>query len=376
MRVGKSCLMLSAVLGLILISTAITRVLAAQVQLAWDDPHNDPADVGGYILYYWQPQWEIPASVDVGNQTAYTLTGLEAGQPYAFAITAYDLHRERESSFSNVLTQTLPSDDAPVLKIGEVRVDHNWTQVTFRNFFVDPIVVAKPLSRNGIHPAVIRIENVKSSGFSIRVQEWGYLDGWHTLETVSYLVIERGSYTLPDGTRIEADYIVTDRTEGFEAVSFNQTFQTVPVIITAISSFNGTDAVTGRIRNINREGFEFRMQEQENNLKTHVTETIDYVAWESSSGTLDGLTFEVNTTPNIVTDRSYTISYNEPFADLPAFLADIQTGNGMDTAALRWTQKNISSIDIHIEEERSYDEEIKHTREIVGYMLFGRAGLD
>ena len=130
MRVGKPCLMLSAVLGLILISTAITRVLAAQIQLAWDDPHNDPADVGGYLLYYWQHQWKIPASVDVGKQTTCTLTGLEAGQPYAFAITAYDSHRERESNFSNVVTQTLPSDDAPVLEIGEVSVDHNWTQVT------------------------------------------------------------------------------------------------------------------------------------------------------------------------------------------------------------------------------------------------------
>lgn len=368
--------MLSTVLMLTLISPLISQVLAVQVQLSWDDPHNDPADVGGYILYYWQPQWDIHARVDVGLQTTCTLIGLEAGQTYTFAVTAYDRHSERESVFSNVLTHTLSSDATPVLEVGEVSLNHNWTWVAFRNLFVDPIVVAKPLSENGPASAVIRLQNVNSNGFNIRVQEWDYLDGRHTNETVSYLVMERGSYILPDGKQIEADRIVTDRTKGFETVSFYQAFQNVPVVIAAISSFNEADTVTGRIRNINRRGFEFRMQEQEINLKTHDAETIDYVAWEPSSGMLNGLTFEVNTTQNIVTHRPYTIFYNESFSALPAFLADLQTGNGMNTATLRRAQKNTSSIDIHIEEERSYDDEIRHTLETVGYMLFGITGLD
>ena len=45
------------------------------------------------------PQWDIPASVDVGNQTTCTLIGLEAGQTYAFAVTAYDTHGEREKAY-------------------------------------------------------------------------------------------------------------------------------------------------------------------------------------------------------------------------------------------------------------------------------------
>ena len=53
---------------------------AAQVVFAWDDPNNNPAEVGGYTLYYWQTDWDMPAKANVGKETMYTLTDLEAGQ--------------------------------------------------------------------------------------------------------------------------------------------------------------------------------------------------------------------------------------------------------------------------------------------------------
>ena len=54
----------------------------------------------------------------------------------------------------------------------------------------------------------------------------------------------------------------------------------VPVLLTAVSSFNSSDTVTSRVRNISTQGFEFGMQEQESNFQTHTTETISYIAWE------------------------------------------------------------------------------------------------
>jgi PKD repeat protein len=79
------------------------------VTLTWQDPNNNPGEVGGYNLYYWQTRWNAPASVNVGNQTTYTLTGLEAGQTYHFAITAHDGTGGRESVYSNTVTKTFPT---------------------------------------------------------------------------------------------------------------------------------------------------------------------------------------------------------------------------------------------------------------------------
>jgi hypothetical protein len=45
---------------------------AAQVTLNWQDPNNNPGEVGGYNLYYWQTNWTAPASINVGNLKAYT----------------------------------------------------------------------------------------------------------------------------------------------------------------------------------------------------------------------------------------------------------------------------------------------------------------
>jgi hypothetical protein len=94
------------------------------------------------------------------------------------------------------------------------------------------------MSLNEADPAVVRIRNVDATGFEIRIQEWDYLDSLHAAETVSYLVMERGSFTLPDGTRVEAGRLETDRTSSFEAVSFTDSFQTAPVVVAAVASFN------------------------------------------------------------------------------------------------------------------------------------------
>ena len=256
------------------------------------------------------------------------------------------------------------------IETDETSVDHNWKRVAFNDTFIDPVVVAKPLNYNGGDPAVLRIRNVDSRGFDIRIQEWDYLDGIHGEENVGYMVMERGVYILPDGTMVEAGKFDTDTTNSFGWVDFSQTFNQVPVVTSTVSSFNEEDAVCGRLRNINITGFDFCMQEQERNSQIHTIETIFYIAWEPSSGTVGNLAFEVDKTGNVITHNSQTIVYNEIFITTPVFLADMQTTDGRDTANLRWQNKDFYGIDIKIIEEQSHDSEISHTTEVVGYMVF------
>ena len=52
----------------------------------------------------------------------------------------------------------------------------------------------------------------------------------------------------------------------------------------------------------------------------------------------------------------------------PSFFAAMQTFNGPDTATLRVRGLNMNGCKVHVEEEKSRDNERKHTNENVGYM--------
>ena len=264
----------------------------------------------------------------------------------------------------------------PPMEIGEISIDHKWTTVHMQYPFIDPIVIAKPLSLNEDDPAVVRIRNVEPGSFEICLQEWEYLDGVHAQEMVSFLIVERGSYILEDSTRVEAGTFETGKTKGFETVRFHKPFETEPVVMGAVISFDESDTVTGRIRRITTRGFQYRLQEQERNSQVHAMETISYIAWEPSSGTIDGLAFKINRTADVVRHAFHTISFDQEFMSIPMFFADMQTMAGSNTANVRWQNNDVFGVDVQIDEEQSRDKETNHTTEVVGYMLFAYINLE
>jgi hypothetical protein len=139
-----------------------------------------------------------------------------------------------------------------------------------------------------------------------------------------------------------------------------------------------------RLRDVNTHGFQYQLQKQEDKKRKRsranqdVVETITYIAWETSAGTLNNLDFVVSKTQDIMTQNFQTILYATVFIDSPVFLADMQTTDDADTANIRWDHKDFYGADIKIDEEQSYDKETNHTTEVVGYILLARndASLD
>jgi len=76
---------------------------AAQVTLAWD-PNPEPT-VSGYRVYYGTTSSYYTAVIDVGNQTAVTITGLVPGVTYFISATAYAITGD-ESNFSGEIAYT------------------------------------------------------------------------------------------------------------------------------------------------------------------------------------------------------------------------------------------------------------------------------
>ncbi|MCJ7601779.1 MAG: hypothetical protein MUO63_09810, partial [Desulfobulbaceae bacterium] len=258
----------------------------------------------------------------------------------------------------------------PVLEHGTVNVSTNWQRISFNTSFTNPVVVAKIVSQIDKNPCIVRIKNVDATEFDMRINEWDYLDGRHSVERVSYLVLEQGSYTLADGTKIEAGMFSTNKTT-YAQIKFAQQFTVAPVVTTSVTSVNESAGVIGRLKNISTFGMDFKLQEQERNTQVHATETVSYIAWEPSTGILNGMAYDVAHPTRAITDKLATVNFSTLFNSFPTVVTDMQSAAENDTATVRCKTVSAGTVALRIEEEKSKDRETSHTPEQVGYMGFG-----
>ena len=215
----------------------------------------------------------------------------------------------------------------------------------------------------------MRIRNIDQKGFEVRLQEWDYQDGNHAAETFSYIVMEKGTFALNNGAKVEAGSF--NGSSSFQKINLQQPYNFTPVILSQVITENATAAVTGRISNVNQTSFEYMLQEQEKNSAAHPTETIGYIAWEPGQGEFNNMVYEVGTTTDSISHAWKDSHFPAEFPDLPLFIAAMQTTDGSDTAAVRYQNMSQTKTQIKIEEEQSNDSEIDHTSEVVGYLAIG-----
>ena len=270
-----------------------------------------------------------------------------------------------------ITAQTLQQAVGLNLELGQISVNSTWVRVPFTSAFVDPIVIAGPPSVKDAAPCVVCLRNVDTKGFDIRLKEWNYLDGNHATETLNYLVMEKGQATLPDGSKVEAGRFTGTTT--FRTVPFSKPFAKIPVVLTTIASENGTNTISGRIKNIGLANFAYYFREQERNTTRHSNETVNFIAWQPGKGTIGPLLFEAAITPKRVTNAWYSAGLKTPFKRPPLLLADMQTTNNIDTSALRTQQMANTGFQVKVQEEQSKDVEVTHPAETVGYLSIDQA---
>ena len=313
---------------------------------------------------------------DFGDGT--TATGEVVDHSYSSSGT-YDATLTVEDEYGNTDTDTVTvSVDTATVLVGETGSftldagsSDDWRTLNFQNSYKDPVVIAKPLSYNGGHEAHIRVDSVGSSSAQLKIEEWEYLDGSHTTETVHYVVMERGDWVLDDGTHIAADTIDTDDT--YATASFPAAFDSTPVVFSQSQTYIGSDPIVTRNRYVDSTGFDVRVQEDEAN-GAHTTETVGYIAMDQGMGSTEGLNFEAHRLCNCFTDSWRTITFDDSYSSDRNSIIDMQTEDGGNTAGLRWSNFNSGSIDVFVEEEQSNDDETSHTDEAVGYWTFDADG--
>jgi len=235
------------------------------------------------------------------------------------------------------------------------------------NIFSDPIVVLGPPSTFGGHPSTMRVQNVTATGFEQFLDEWDYMDGPHKNENIGMLVIDRSQEQI-GGLQAEGSSLLVNHQ--WARVSFARPFAVAPVVVAQIATFVDREAATTRIRNVTRTGFDVRLQEEEGNDGVHAFENVHWIAVEPGVGSFLGRPMEVKRVSG-VRHHWFRLRFDRTY-DAPVFLADMQTFNGGDSAALRHRNLLGYEVQIKVEEEQSRDNERWHVQEDVGYIVIGK----
>jgi len=285
--------------------------------------------------------------------TEVLIDGVSVGPMDNFTFTHLDANHTVVAEFS-----TTKSLSPSAIEMGEVSVGHEWKRVDLSTTFVDPVVVVKPASLNDASPAVVRVRNVDVQAFEVRIQEWNYLndlqgnDVEHAEEQVSYIVMERGSYILEDGTRVEAGRFDTDVSTFMATTSFTDAFTVSPVVMSSIVTYNNDDAVISRMSNAGVSGFGHMLQKEEISTQPFAVETVSYIAWEPSQGSQNGISFEVGRVADVNSQQTTAIAFSGSYTNQPLFIADLQTRNG-GAINLRWSDKSATGTSVLLDQEQS-----------------------
>ncbi len=248
---------------------------------------------------------------------------------------------------------------------------HYWYQVQLEQSYVNPVVVAYITSRNGGDPVTTRVRNVTSGSFEVQIDEWDYLDGYHAAEDVSYIVVEAGTHVLSDGRVLQAG--TTTANGHFSTESYNYDFNSTPVVVAQMMTYNDNAAATVRLRNVSHSSFKVKLQGEEAFEYAghrHDEETLGWIAMEAGIGITEGSRYEAKTTPDAVKHTGYWWDFEQTFDTRPVMVGGISTYDGGNTTAARFAAFSATGVDMIAEEERSYDNEINHTHEKVSYILF------
>ncbi len=237
-----------------------------------------------------------------------------------------------------------------------------WHRVTFDTEIENAIVIMGPIESRGNNAAVTRVRDVTDTGFEFQIDEWDYLDGWHVAETIGWMAVSAGTHELANGQTIVAGQTQVDHRQTYAAFG---TELDNAIVLSEVVTVNGGAAVTTRAANVTATGFNIRLQEEEAQVPTgHAIEDVAFIAIETGVG--DGIeALRSGDEVNHFVDR---FEFTEDFDDAPVVIADLQTFNGGDTSALRYTSRDADSVSLFLQEEQSLNSEVAHVNEAVGIL--------
>ncbi len=257
---------------------------------------------------------------------------------------------------------------------GTININDKGGWVRFKGHYSEPpVVIASIMTFNGRQPAVVRIMNLSTTGFFIRIEEYPqqyYWDqGRHLNETVGWIALKPGIWLI--GGRVwVVGRTVTNST--YHHVDLPYTFKTLPAILTFIDSYNQGGVPPNphagshtRENNPSTSGFDVKIEEQTDT--PHADETVGYVAVEPGSGTtVNGLRFEAGVVKDVEYVGIFGPGYayywqwryhyfTQPFPETPVIVFKIMTEYGHDNCHERMMNPSASGFYYALQETPAFD---------------------
>lgn len=239
------------------------------------------------------------------------------------------------------------------------QINHQQKSLTVRNQFADLGFTSAP-GFHGVDPGIVRLSHVfpvfpctgfgcfpsiepqPGSKFTLRFQEYNYLDKIHLTEQISYLGANEGIQRRENGEVIIIGGFELSGLGRWKKIMIPPTAG-LPHVFLSMQTANGLDAVTVRVRHVTSHSFEAAMFEEESlrhsgHAKEEVAYLIIYSPGESGTVTIENL-------------------------EVPYLLERIEVNH-------QWT--SVFNRQIRLQEERSVDNEVLHMNETVDALLLGK----
>jgi hypothetical protein len=141
-------------------------------------------------------------------------------------------------------------------------------------------------SAGGAGVAVVR--NVGTEHFEAQLQELNETGGDVSAESVSYLVLQTGTYVMPDGSHWEVGSFDIGADGTWQSQLFKTPFTDRPFLFLSLQTANNAEFPVLRVRTVDAAGFEVASFQQVTSSSTGLNETAAYLAIYSpgNSGTV------------------------------------------------------------------------------------------
>ncbi len=273
--------------------------------------------------------------------------------------------------------------------------DPTWDTVNLKYTYTSPVIIAIP-NTNGSNPADFRIRNITTNSFELTLAEPPSEDGPHWAMEISYIVVEKGHWLLPDGQQLTAGFVNTNQLVhkwggGFQLVGLPSGYST-PIVLPQIQSLaneqnqlpsqTSNPWLTTAVRNVAGPSFELALDGCEcTTSQPSAQETIGYLAIEggvtSQFVDADGLTvsYETILTGDVVPGWDYgtvNVGFSHAYSAVPRFVAKLQTRNENDGGWVRFESLAQGSVELTVDEDQCYDSERIHNGEKAGLFVFSQ----
>lgn len=337
---------------------------------------------GGSIWLYWNgSKWS-----SAGSNNYNTATEIDAQLAYFPTRSDQILFRAFLSSDgdNDVELDAVSIACRPFqMVVGQVNTDEQWASVTFSVTFTDPpVVIGSYLESANSLPANVRVRNVQTTGFDIRLQHPTGAD--LAPDLISYLVVERGIWNI-GGQTLEAGYYDTSTVgrQGnwqYDSVNF-KAMTSEPIVLHQVMSANDPAWITTYVSRSNSRtnpprsnGMRIALNGAEVTI-SHGTETIGWVAINRNlTGSLNGVEFETIRTGDSVRGHDngcLQTNFNNTYGATPIVFGTQLEMDGDDGGwAVTCNTTSATRAYLHIEEDQVGDAERSHQTETTGIMAF------